>query len=307
MQLSVIMRTKNADWVVHQALHALHGQTLRNFQLIVVDSGSTDGTLDIVRRYSCRLIQIPATSYVPGKVLNQAITHATGDMIVFQNSDVVPLAPNALERLVCPFGDSRVVATFARQLPRPEAANWVRRDYEVSFPANGDAPSWMPLSLPFAAIRRSAWEQHPFHTAAWGSEDIEWGIWAKKNGHIVRYVPDALVMHSHNYTLRESFGRRFIEGEADAIIRGDEDSLWQCLRRTAASTARDIVYHAERGDWRGLCESPVRRAAFHWGYFQGHVHGENQRAGQTTDVDLGQRLVLERFGGSAARENRLAR
>lgn len=307
MKISVIMRTKNADWVVEQALHALHSQTIRNFQLIVVDSGSTDRTLDIVGHYSPQLIQIPPTSYIPGAVLNQAIQYATGDIFVFQNSDAVPLAPNALEYLVQPFGDARVAATFARQLPRPEATNWVRRDYEVSFPAQGVAPPWMPLSLPFAAMRRSVWEQHPFHTAAWGSEDLEWGIWANANGHVVRYVPEAIVMHSHNYTLREAFGRRFIEGEADAIIHGDRDSLWQCFGRMTGSTARDVAYHAERRDWLGLCEAPLRRAAFHLGYYRGHIHGEKQRAGQTAEVKLGQHFVLERFGGSAAREDRLAR
>jgi rhamnosyltransferase len=250
------------------------------------------------------LIQIPASAYIPGAVLNQAIEAATGEILVFQNSDTVPLAPFALEHLVKPFEEPAVSASFARQVPRPEAATWVRRDYEMSFPATGTAPSWMPLSLPFAAMRRSAWERHRFHTAAFGSEDIEWGTWARANGHVVRYVPTAVVMHSHNYTLREAFGRRFIEGEADAFIKRGTASLSQLASSILGSTARDIAYHATNRDWKGLCESPVRRAVFHYGYYRGLRHGERRRSGESVDASLGQRLVLERFGGSGAREDR---
>lgn len=304
MKLSVIMRTKNADWVVAQALRALHSQTVRHFELVVIDSGSTDRTLEIVREYSPILIEIPASAYIPGAVLNQAIERSVGDLLVFQNSDVVPLAANALERLISVFDEPNVVAAFARQIPRPEAASWVRRDYAVSFPAQGDAPAWMPLSLPFAAMRRSVWQRHKFHSAAFGSEDIEWGTWARKQGLVVRYVPDSVVMHSHNYTVREAFGRRFIEGEADAFIQGHDASLWQLAKSIVGSTARDVAYQGKIGDWKGICESPVRRTAFHLGYYLGHRHGERRRAGAQADAQLGQRLVLERLGGSGAREDR---
>ncbi|HRI62639.1 MAG TPA: glycosyltransferase [Polyangium sp.] len=304
MKLAVIMRTKNADWVVEQALRSLHSQTIRNFEFVVVDSGSTDRTLEIVRGYGPTLIRIPASSYIPGAVLNRAIKATASDILVYQNSDAVLLSPFVLERLVRPFQEPAVMATFARQIPRPEAQAWVRRDYEVSFPADGDAPSWLPYSLPFAAMRRSAWELHPFHTAAWGSEDIEWGTWARSRGHIVRYVPNAMVMHSHNYTLRELFGRRFIEGEADAFIHQDNISPAETIRRTLRSTAGDILYHARLGDWTGLAELPLRRAVFHVGYHYGRVHGERQRAGLNADKQRGQRYVLERFGGAGAREDR---
>src|SRR5262245_22340886 len=219
MSVSVIMRSKDADWVIAQALSALFAQTFQGFELIVVDSGSTDRTLEIVRQYPCRLIQIPALDYLPGRVLNQAISQASGELLVFQNSDAVPLSPHTLSRLLEPFTDPGVVASFARQIPRPEALGWVRRDYAESFPERGPAPPWMPYSLPLAAMRRRAWERRPFYTEAFGSEDVEWGTWAARSGLCIRYVPDAIVMHSHNYTLKELYGRRFIEGEAGAFIR----------------------------------------------------------------------------------------
>ena len=97
------MRSKNSAWVIGQALAGLFSQTRRDFELVVVDSGSTDETLDIVRQHPCRLVQIPAQNYYPGAVLNNAIReHCRGDIIVFQNSDVVPLGPDTLDRLLRP-------------------------------------------------------------------------------------------------------------------------------------------------------------------------------------------------------------
>ena len=188
-RVSVIMRTKNADWVVGQALAALSSQTFTDFELIVVDSGSTDRTLDIVRHYPCDLVEISADDYFPGPVLNMAIERAAGEIIVFQNSDVVQLDAGCLGRLVAAFDDDEVQAAFARQVPRPEAHAWVRRDYAQSFPANGMAPPWMTFSLPFAAMRRSIWRERPFYTDAWASEDSEWGHWGRSNGHRIEYVP----------------------------------------------------------------------------------------------------------------------
>jgi rhamnosyltransferase len=304
MTVSIIMRSKNSDWVIDQALAGLFSQTFRDFELLVVDSGSTDRTLDIVRQYPARLISIEAKEYYPGAVLNRAIREAKGDIIVFQNSDVVPLSPETLARLVAAFDDPKVDAAFGRQLPRPEAHSWVRRDYEVSFPERGPAPAWMAYSLPLAAMRRSAWEKHHFYTDAWGSEDAEWGVWAKRNGLVVRYVADAIVMHSHNYTLKELYGRRFIEGEADAFIHRDEDSPARLVRRVLGSTLRDVVYHIGARDLRGLVASPIRRAVYHYGYFKGHKHGEGRLQRGDRDASLGQRVVLEQYGGAGASEAR---
>jgi rhamnosyltransferase len=304
MTVSIIMRSKNSDWVIDQALAGLYSQTFKDFELLVVDSGSTDKTLDIVKRYPCRVIEIPPGDYFPGAVLNRSIREACGDILVFQNSDVVPLAPDSLARLLAAFEDPAVDAAFGRQIPRPEAFNWVIRDYKVSFPESGPAPEWMPFSLPLAAMRRSAWEDHPFYTEAWGSEDCEWGVWAKRTGRVVRYVPDAIVMHSHNYSLRELYGRRFIEGEADAFIHKDADSPVKLARRVLGSTLRDVAYHLKTGDLPGLVSAPVRRAVFHYGYFKGHKHGEERRRTGDRDASVGQRVVLEQYGGAGASEAR---
>jgi len=297
--VTVIMRSKNSDWVIDQALAGLFSQDYTNFSLLVVDSGSTDRTLDIVAQFPAKLVCIPPENYYPGTVLNDAIAQTDTDIVVFQNSDVVPLNQHALRNLVAAFDDPEVMAAFARQAPRPEADLWVKRDYAVSFPAEGDAPPWITLSLPFAAMRRSAWEKHPFYTDAWGSEDTEWGHWAKQQGMKVKYVADAVVMHSHNYTLRQTFGRRFIEGEADAFIYRDHVSLVRGMGSAAIRALKDMAGHLAHSKTlpaiiKGIATSPARRGVEAWAYFKGHSHGERRIAAGDTDASGGQKVVLAR-------------
>jgi glycosyltransferase involved in cell wall biosynthesis len=294
IKVAIIMRCKNSDWVIDQSLAALFSQDYQYFELTVVDSGSTDRTLDIVRNYPCRLIEIEAKDYYPGAVLNSIIEQTDNDLIVFQNSDAVPLSQHALGRLIRTFDDPNVHATYARQLPRPEADPWVRRDYAISFPDTETAPPWLSFSLPLAAFRRSIWEKHHFYTDAWGSEDTEWGYWAKQNGYTVKYIPEAMVMHSHNYTLRQLYGRRFIEGEADAFIFRGKERFNKVLRKITVSMVRDFIYYIKSKNWWSIAGIPIRNSVYNWAHYKGHTLGAQRLSTGNQDSSIGQKIVLER-------------
>lgn len=293
-RVSVIMRSKNSGEIIGQALAGLYSQSFQDFELLVVDSGSRDNTLAIVERYPARLMHIPAGSYFPGIVLNQACRQARGELLVFQNSDVVPLGPDCLGRLVAAFDDEQIEAAFARQAPRPEAHTWVRRDYAASFPERGEAPQWLPFSLPLAAMRRSAWKHQPFYDSAWASEDTAWGEAARRRGATIRYVPEATVMHSHNYTLRQIYGRKFVEGEADAFIYGGRASCLGATCRLLGALANDVRCHARAGDWRGLLAAPARRIVAQWAHLRGRRLGEQRRDRGDTNTQVGQQVILAR-------------
>lgn len=290
----IIMRSKDSDWVIAQSLAGLFAQEYRDFDLHIVDSGSRDRTLQIAREFPCRITEIASRDYYPGAVLNQAISQTHHEIIVFQNSDAVPLSPRSLGHLIRAFDDTRVQAAFARQIPRPEAEPWVRRDYAASFPASGKAPDWLPFSLPLAAMRRTIWQQRPFQTATWGSEDVEWGFWAQRHKVPIRYVPNAVVMHSHNYTLRQLYGRRFIEGEADAFIHRAHLTVTQTFLRILRSSVRDLAAFTATQAWSGLPQIPAIRFVYHWAYHQGHRWGERRLQQRDPDASLGQSVVLDR-------------
>ncbi|MDY6915376.1 MAG: glycosyltransferase family 2 protein [Candidatus Cloacimonadota bacterium] len=294
-KVTVIMRSKNSEWVIGQSLIALFSQNYSDFDLIVVDSGSTDGTIQIVEKFPANIIKIEGKDYFPADVLNMAIERTEGEIIVFQNSDAVPLIPTALEKILGAFQDKKVVAAFARQIPRPEAERWVKREYRSCFPDSKNPPSWITLSLPFSAMRKDAWRQHHFYSDSWGSEDTEWGYWAKKNNFKVKYVKDALVMHSHNYSLPQIYGRKFIEGEADAFIYRDNYTLSKAVKQFCGAVLKDFLAAGKDLSIKEICKAPIRRFVHFWAYYKARKFGKKRILLKTRDRKRAQQEILNRY------------
>ena len=296
-RVSIILRTKNCENIIGQTLTALFSQNFKDFELIVVDSGSTDQTLDIVGSYPCTLVHMDPNEYLSGRSLNLGASHARAGVLVFLNSDTVPLTPDALGLLVAALDDPDVQAAFARQVPRPDARSWVRYEVGSAFPDSDAPPPWITFAAPFSSMRRSAWEEHPFFEDAWGSEDTEWGYWAQTSGKGIRYVKDARAMHSHNHNLRQLYGRLYTEGEAMALILGDKDTLAASCGRGVAAAARDCAYAIRHGCLADLPVIPIRRAVMHWAYYKGHRLGEKRAATGDGDSSVGQDIILKRYDG----------
>lgn len=296
-RVSVIVRTKNVEQIIDETLAALFSQEFTDFELIVVDSGSTDGTLDIVNKYPNKLVHIPPDEYISGLALNLGAEHASADLLVFQNSDTVPMDSKALGLLVNALEDPSVDAAFARQMPRPEAWSWVKHELESAFPDSDVTPSWITFEAPFSIMRKTAWEEHPFFVDAWGSEDTEWGHWARNNNRKVLYIKDSRVMHSHNHNLKQLYGRLFCDGEAAALIMGDKESMFASCRRGVMETIRESMYAIRHGHLTDLPYLPIRRAVMHWAYYKGHKLGEHRLKTGNTDPTTGQKIILKRYDG----------
>ena len=241
-------------------------------------------------------MKVDESDYFPGKVLNAAIEQAQGDIIVLLNSDAVMLHEECLSNLIAALNAPEVAATFGRQLPRPDADTWVRRDYAASFPDSDEPPEWMSLSLPLAAIRRSVWKQHRFYTNAWASEDTEWGRRVQRYGYRVSYVCSAQVMHSHNYTSRQLYGRRFVEGEADSFIYKRKPRIGVSLLRWCRSFLRESCQHVQVGDVAGLLATPWRLMVYEWAYYRGLMLGVRRQRLGDKDMGVGQKAILSRYG-----------
>lgn len=277
IETTVIVRTKNNSDIISKTLKALFSQTYKDFELLIVDSGSSDDTLEKASFYKHKLIEVKAEDYHPGIVLNNAISKTKTNLIVFLNSDTVMLTKNCLLNLIQELKKEKTSAVFARQIARPEAKPWVKRDYELAFPNKLNAPTWMYFSLPLSGIKKTVWHKNPFYTKAWASEDTKMGYDLKNKNLLVKYVPTALVMHSHNYSLTQIYNRRFVEGEADAFIFNNKFNIFNLCKSYAASIFNDLKYHIKTCEYCEFTKSIIRRFIYQYAYYKGHKNGQNRK------------------------------
>lgn len=293
-EVSILMRSKNDIGYITDTLGMLFRQTFRDFELLNVDSGSTDGTFEAIRQVNPQVEQIRPEEYNPGRVLNAMAGRARGQLLVFLNSDATPATESWLENLTSPLRrDPKVAATFGRQVARPNAHPLVVRDYLATY-GEWTAPAvcsrltlgndaWFHLfSLANAAVRRTCWQERPFSTRVQYSEDIEWAYWARRVGYRIEYAPDAVAVHSHNYTYREAWTRHFEEGRADAQIFRDGNGRSRSLLTHAAlpylsALARDLAFCWRRSCLAAFLHSPRVRYAQKFGRYSGYRTGIAER------------------------------
>ena len=275
-RISVVMRSYNDAAVIGGTLEGLARQTVRDFELWNFDSTSDDGTLEIIRRHNDeeRILQNDSGSYNPGRVLNEAVARCRGEIIVFINSDATPCDEHWLERLVAPFADPCVGATFGRQVARPAARSLFVKVTERAFGDGSTARGWVHFfSMANSAVRRELVVAMPFETRIQYSEDIEWSYRLRRLGHRIEYVPGAAAVHSHNYTLAQSVRRHRGEGAAEAWIFRDgelrQSFLCYCLLPFGMEVLRDVGWALKRRSVDALVHSVPLRAAQKWGRWQG--------------------------------------
>lgn len=260
-EVSIIIRSKNDITYIRQTLEMIQKQNYRDYEIVHVDSGSTDGTVETVHEFEPQVsYQILPEDYVPGKVLNDAIKKCTGRIIVFNNSDCIPQTTDWLENLISPLENKKVAASFGRQIPRSDAQPLVIKDYDRAF-GNGEISSqWFHFfSLATSAARKEILTEYPFDPRLKYSEDIDWSYRMKKRGYRLVYVKDSIVEHSHNYTPQEIRRRFYGEGMAEGWIYRNEpfnrSYLGMVFRPAIAEIARDIPYLIKKGAIGALADS----------------------------------------------------
>ena len=272
-RISVIVRAHNDEALIERTLAGIFSQQPPPSEVIVCDDNSTDRTREVAARFPVRFVERPDGPYKPGRTLNALVREAKGDIVVFNNSDAVPLDEHWLSELVKPLlsGAPRVFA-FANQLPRPDAQALVRKDNERAF---GDGKVQATWKFFFSLASSATWRQNllevPFDEGIQYSEDVEWA-WRnsrrEKDPVKIVYCPAAHVEHSHNYTLRELAKRFRGEGAADRVIFGESPSLAREIFGAARETLRDWAYLLPRPrDWAEVPSAPVRRLVqriAHW-------------------------------------------
>lgn len=270
---AVIMRSLNERPHMDKALKKLFDQSYGLFELYNVDSGSGDGSYEIAKKWNPeRTFQIPPKAYIPGKVLNEMIAKTKNEIIVLLNADAIPQGKDWMEKLIAPILNGEADATWSRQIARPDAEFIVRYDYERAFDPKNIAKNPYFFSAVACAFRKKMWEETSFYTDGY-SEDLIWRKICQQKGCRFQYVSESVVEHSHNYTLKQLYRRKWIEGAAERIIFTAKPSIinqsYLCLREIS----RDLIYTLLKGKPHLIPYNLAYRIVAHKGFYYGKVHG----------------------------------
>jgi rhamnosyltransferase len=254
--VSIILRSYNEGWALRETLPALRAQDYTNWELIVIDSGSTDGSVDLIRGAAPEhFIQIKQEDYNPSRVMNHGMELARSEFGIFLNADATPQGSDWLRPLVETLRDAGVAAVFGRQMPRPDCRAVYAHDYERCFGPTRESTQWEHFfSMVSSGLRKDIWGRRGFLEKMQYSEDDEYTRWCVGQGYRIVYVPESVVMHSHNYTPQQAYKRSFGEAKALAAVwtgsPGQINFPKTVLLGWANDARRDLLFCSRRGQLR---------------------------------------------------------
>jgi rhamnosyltransferase len=227
--LTVAVPTFNAENFMEEQLKAIFAQkTVRDVEVLVIDSGSSDKTVEIVQKHSkVKLHQISNSEFGHGRTRNLAVEMAKGEYILFLTQDAIPASPYWLEAMVEPFELSdKVGCVVGKQIPHANAPATIKREVYIVFKGLGpdDSISLQRknmttekfnlvntfMSNTNSAVRKDLHSKIPFRDVNY-AEDQGLGIDMLDAGYYKAYAPLGAVNHSHDYGVREYFKRKFDE------------------------------------------------------------------------------------------------
>ena len=251
-KVAIIIRSYNEAQLIGKCLESVFNQNYDEYEVILVDSESTDTTLEIANRFSpLRVISISQCEFSYGRALNLGIQKVSDgtDILVFLSAHAIPLSSEWLPNLVKPLAENACVgASYGRQLPLPEhlSNRIVRELARCSYPEFYGKEAFVTRNSHFfsnanGAIRHSCWLETPFDEQVDASED---SIWAKQilalNWQIA-YTPDACVLHSHPDNMFQFIRRKRREIRVKLALSERQVhpmSLWQCVYNLMRLTKR---------------------------------------------------------------------
>lgn len=274
MQCSIVIRAYNEAPHIGRLLEGIARQSVEDVEVIVVDSGSTDATIDIAEAHGANLLQIPADEFSFGRSLNLGIAAATREYVVIASAHVYPVYPDWLERLLQPFDDPRLALVYGKQRGAEGSRFSEQRIFRQWFPDADERRQRSPFcNNANAAIRRSLWQVHPYDETLTGLEDVAWAKQAQDSGSQICYAAHAEVIHVHNETPRGVYRRYRREAMAfKRIFPEAHFNAYDFARLTFTNITSDLVAAGETQQWGQFSSILWFRTMQFWGTYQGYRH-----------------------------------
>ncbi len=249
MNCSIIIRAYNEEKHIARLLEGIKQQTVRDLEIILVDSGSTDSTVAIAASYGAQVVRIPSAEFTFGRSLNLGIQAAKSGLVVFASAHVYPVYPDWLETLLKPFENEQVALSYGKQRGYAGSKFSEHQIFHQWYPDQGKPIQQTAFcNNANAAIRKSLWLRNKYDETLTGLEDLAWAKWAKEQGHAIAYAPEAEIIHVHHETPRGVYNRYRREAMALRRIYPEAHfNFYDFLRLTTTNIFSDLWHAAREG------------------------------------------------------------
>ena len=218
-KISIVIRAYNEEEHLPKLFQRLKKQTVQEFEVIVVDSGSEDKTPTISQECGASVIYISKDSFSFGRALNVGCKGAKADIILFASAHVYPERDDWIELILTEFEDKQVGLVYGRQ----------RAGETNKFSEENLLKNWFPdktdrhqrtafCNNANCAIRAKIWRDNIYDEDLTGLEDLAWAKTIQTQGWLINYIHEASVIHIHHESWRQVYNRYLREAIALSVI-----------------------------------------------------------------------------------------
>ncbi len=221
LSISILIPTRNGEDTLLELLAMLSVQTISIKEVLIIDSSSTDKTVEIAKDNGAAVTVVPKAEFDHGGTRTLISRKASGDLLIFLTQDAIPASKDAIEKLIAPLMTNQNIAvTYGRQLPAFNANDFAAHLRHVNYPPHSNIRDLNNIgkygfrtiftSNSFSAYRKSILQEVGYfkNGLIFGEDTCTVGKLLLK-GYKIAYVSEARVYHSHNYTWNEEFKRSF--------------------------------------------------------------------------------------------------
>jgi glycosyltransferase involved in cell wall biosynthesis len=195
-KVSIVIRALNEERWISSCLKAVFAQSFKDFEVILVDNRSTDGTVAKAQRWPVRVISLD--NYFPGRNLNEGVQASSAEILVSLSAHCEPTGQRWLESLIAPLQEETVAGVYGRQEPLNFTSPEDKRDLLIAFGLDRKRQRRDPFfHNANSAFRRDVWERFPFSEEVTNIEDRLWARTVQSHGYEIFYQPEASVYHYH--------------------------------------------------------------------------------------------------------------
>ena len=292
MKASIVLRIKNEAKTLDAVLRGVKAQDYSGeVEIIVVDSGSTDDSLEIAKRHDCRIIEIKPEDFSWGYALNLGAEKSGGEVVVYLSGHCIPVDNFWLKNLMESFSNEQAWGAYSRHVPIPcvDPFEAVELIYLWFPPGDGTPVETKAFSNSASAIRKSAWKKIKFNEDILMGEDADWALKAARAGGKIYYQPRSMVYHSHPPKLETVYRRWFWRCYAakTTLPKTREGHIPYLLYKTASYFLLDLRrlwrVNKLRHFWRIPFYETVRQLG---GYYGARAAMKGKKYKKWNDIDI---------------------